>query len=480
MRRPLALAMAASLILMLPTVSLGAKATRIVDHAINLSCAGSHPTSGSGVAFLDIFVSDSNGSEAFLDAWSSDTPSGPPDFSRDFDQPVAITWDGATLAGTFAVVGADGSPAGTATLSAPMTPVGDPYPIADSFRDGNHWFRATGTAQPLQPSGMLVLPTGSTFLLADCYAESSTVSVFATNPNSFVSHFAARSVQCELSNADGDTGFLFVDLSDSDSFIDAALFPADPSSPAIRAFGSGSIVGGVLDASLDTFFEDTFEPAGLPASVHLTLASTSEKFQVVMKSATSRRVTRGTLVDIEGMLTIGSSSFDLGACVGTAYRQKEIETNPLGPKPGGKVPANDLPSGAKLLAIGGKATLQTKGASPDAEASYECLRFEEAPGEFFELSAGYTVWYRFTGTGGLVTIDSSGSDYDTVMAVYTKVGAVYTPVADGCVDDVPVFPFGRTLQAAVTIPTVAGTTYYVQVGGYPEFIQYGNLKVAIR
>ncbi len=480
MRRLLALAMAASLILMLPTVSFAGRPTRVIEQSVSLSCNEVHPTGGTGVAFLGVFVSDVNGADAFLDAWNGDTASGIPDVMRDYEQPVSIAWDGTTLTGSIPVIASDGSPAGTASLTATMTPIGDPYVIADSFRDGNRWVRANGTAQPLQPSGNLVLPTGQTYSLTDCYAETTTLSVFATNPSAFVSHFTGRTAECELSNADGDSGFLFVDLANPDSFIDAALFPADPSSPAIRAFGSGSIVGGVLDASLETFFDETFEPAGLPASVHLTLASTSEKFQVVMKSATSRQVISGTLIDIEGVLMIGASSFDLGSCVGTAYREKAVATNPRGPKPGGKVPANDLPSGAKLLAIGGKATLQTKGASPDAEASFECLRFEEAPGEFFEIPAGYTVWYRFAGTGGLVTIDSSGSDYDTVMAVYTKVGAVYTPVADGCVDDVPVLPFGRTLQAAVTIPTVAGTTYYVQVGGYPELIQYGNLKIAIR
>ena len=43
--------------------------------------------------------------------------------------------------------------------------------------------------------------------------------------------------------------------------------------------------------------------------------------------------------------------------------------------------------------------------------------------------------------------------------------------------DVP----GRSLQAAVTIPTVAGTTYYVQIGGFPDSdFPFGNLRVSIR
>ena len=80
-----------------------------------------------------------------------------------------------------------------------------------------------------------------------------------------------------------------------------------------------------------------------------------------------------------------------------------------------------------------------------------------------------------------MTVDTAGSDYDTVIAVYTSAGrAASRPVPDACVDDVPLEPIGRTLQAAVTFDTVAGTTYYVQIGGYPESFPYGNLRVAVR
>jgi hypothetical protein len=116
-----------------------------------------------------------------------------------------------------------------------------------------------------------------------------------------------------------------------------------------------------------------------------------------------------------------------------------------------------------------------------AEAPFECLTFTDpATGVPFEIPVGYTVWYAFVGTGDPVTIDTSGSDYDTVAAVYTRSGTTYSPVVDGCVDDTPTAPFGRSLQAVVTIPTLAGTTYYVQVGGFPEAFAYGNLHVLLR
>ena len=165
-------------------------------------------------------------------------------------------------------------------------------------------------------------------------------------------------------------------------------------------------------------------------------------------------------------------TFDLGACIGIDGRdQGDHRPTREGPKPGGKVPANDLPSGAKLLTVGSKTSVATKGASPDREAPYECLTFEE-DGEASSRSRSGTR----SGTGssapaGPVTVDTAGSDYDTVVAVYTADGAGgFTPVPDACVDDVPLEPIGRTLQSAVTFDTVAGTTYYVQIGGYPAVL----------
>ena len=55
------------------------------------------------------------------------------------------------------------------------------------------------------------------------------------------------------------------------------------------------------------------------------------------------------------------------------------------------------------------------------------------------------------GTGTEVTIDTAGSDFDTAIAVYTAAAhGSLEPVDGACVDDVPLEPVGRTLQAAVT------------------------------
>ena len=63
-----------------------------------------------------------------------------------------------------------------------------------------------------------------------------------------------------------------------------------------------------------------------------------------------------------------------------------------------------------------------------------------------------------------MTVDTAGSQIDTLIGVYMKDGADFVEV--GCIDDVFTQPLGTTYQAALTIDTVTGTTYYVEIGGY--------------
>ena len=156
MRRRSALLAAFCLVMILPTSASAARATRATDHTIGISCDGIAPISGSGFAFFGASISDLNGPDVGLDAWTGSTPSGPPNISRDYDQPASVIWNSTTLSGSFRVIGASGTPiAGLATFSATMVPVGDPYTIDKSFHDGNRKERLTGTGQTFQPSGSL-------------------------------------------------------------------------------------------------------------------------------------------------------------------------------------------------------------------------------------------------------------------------------------------------------------------------------------
>jgi hypothetical protein len=70
-----------------------------------------------------------------------------------------------------------------------------------------------------------------------------------------------------------------------------------------------------------------------------------------------------------------------------------------------------------------------------------------------------TVWYRLNPASSLdLTIDTVGSDYDTVLGVWTGSPGALNPVA--CNDD-----FGG-LHSRIYLPVTVGTTYYVEVASY--------------
>jgi hypothetical protein len=73
---------------------------------------------------------------------------------------------------------------------------------------------------------------------------------------------------------------------------------------------------------------------------------------------------------------------------------------------------------------------------------------------------GVSVWYRWTApVNGRVTFTTSGSDFNSLLAVYTgnEVNALTEVVSN---DDV-----GTFIQSAVTFNAVAGTVYYIAVDG---------------
>ena len=85
---------------------------------------------------------------------------------------------------------------------------------------------------------------------------------------------------------------------------------------------------------------------------------------------------------------------------------------------------------------------------------------------------GATAWFRFTaGASGSAQVDTDGSDYDTVLAVYSG-STLATLSTVGCDDD-----SGTNLQSSVSFPADAGTTYYVQAGGFDG--EAGQLRINV-
>ncbi len=77
---------------------------------------------------------------------------------------------------------------------------------------------------------------------------------------------------------------------------------------------------------------------------------------------------------------------------------------------------------------------------------------------FRELS----VWYRYTPpANGTVVADTIGSDYDTVLSVWTGSQGSLTEV--GCHDDISL---GVNFQSKIELSLTGGTTYYFMVSGF--------------
>jgi|GEM_PF-3410667 len=71
-----------------------------------------------------------------------------------------------------------------------------------------------------------------------------------------------------------------------------------------------------------------------------------------------------------------------------------------------------------------------------------------------------TTWYRILGNGGAVSVNTTGSDFDTVIAIYPA-PTPSLPSALACNDDAS----ASTFQSAMSIQSVAGNAYLIQVGG---------------
>jgi hypothetical protein len=146
----------------------------------------------------------------------------------------------------------------------------------------------------------------------------------------------------------------------------------------------------------------------------------------------------------------------------------------------GKAPVNDAPDGALTLDARATTTAQIKATANPRQAE---RIFEPPEEEPFPLPFGKTLWYTFGGNGPEMVVDTAGSDFDTVLGIYT---ADVEPLA--CSDDVPHDTGGFTLQAAAAIPTVEGETYLVQVGGFGLFVEddfeqtaeFGRVRIEVR
>jgi hypothetical protein len=216
------------------------------------------------------------------------------------------------------------------------------------------------------------------------------------------------------------------------------------------------------------------------ATVAASLEATGDRERSAQKVGWEKFRSRVEALAVSGEMTVDwpggevTLALDAESCGAEAYVAWQQSATPNG-KPRVKPVPNDLPAGALPLAPGESDSVRnTAGASPEPEAP--CTMIDPEFGEPVELPIGYTAWWTVEGTGGDVTVDTAGSSFDTVLAVYTSDGEEgFSQV--GCVDDVFDGEDG-TLQASLTFGTDAGATYFVQVGGFGG--STGRLELAAR
>ena len=131
-------------------------------------------------------------------------------------------------------------------------------------------------------------------------------------------------------------------------------------------------------------------------------------------------------------------------------------------------PVNDMRTGATAIQIDG--FLQGNNEDATINPSGEALTANDGrPGAFGCTSEGTaedggnqltkTVWWKFVGDGQPLTVSTTLSDFDTIVAVYTEGsgGLLFQGCNDDAADDV--------LGSELVLDTQPGVTYFIQAGG---------------
>lgn len=471
--------------LMIATVGVPGVAT--AGPPSSTTSSGADITCESESGFLGIFVHQEEGDHAFLDIFF-ESFEGP--FLFGFTEDFAF--DGTSLSAEVEMFEeggeGEGEPAGVAIIDATLDPIGDPETFEDRFRDGNRWVEIRETFQETTTSGSAALEGFFDFDLSECGGSTFVQEFRSTNPNSFVGRFEGRFLGCEL-EVPGGFGFVFADSFDEGTFVDVFI---EVEEGVLFGFTEdATFTDTELSAVVDLFDEGEDEGEngnGEPvaqAIVEATLESTGlVTNEIIFQNG--RVKNRVELFEVTGTVAVNGSVFEMIECNAESFADQVRISNPNGPKPTGETPNNDTPEGAESLDARGTTNAQNKAAAPapEVECTFSFDDFEngEENGhepEEFPVPFGKTLWYSFEGTGGPVTIDSAGSNFDTVMGVYDMdLNQIV------CVDDVG-DETGFSLQAAATVDTEVSMTYLVQIGGFgffddPEFgseAEFGRIRL---
>ena len=477
MRRPVTgvltwLSLIALLVTLLPSTVQAAAPIRTRDRTTALDC---FLTTDDGFLFLLIEESTAFGEFADLAFWPADTDPGsdPPAYVL---SDATITATPTSVQATLGLVEFDpandppfGDELEPAVLDATLSPLGDPQPIEDRFRDGNRFGRETGTLQALAVEGTLTLPGADVTDLSGCFAQSTATTFFGSNPAAFRSSFEDRSVGCGWET---ETGFIEMIIDGDPGGVASIEVFAQVDDRAIGGFGdavmTSTAFGGeaILEDFVDGSIVGSATADGTLTALGKAIKTEDRAGKSWFKAVTTFFAVGGTLeVDIDGAAM--SLPTDDEHCFAYDQQVREKSVRSAGPKP--RPYPNETPATATRAVVGGKVIKLTTGAgAPDAEAT--CFLDDE-----FDAPIGDTAWWSVVGNGREITVDTAGSDFDTVAAVYVRSGGELVQI--DCVDDTSDGSIGD-LQARVTWASQAGVTYLVQIGGFGG--STGHLQVRVR
>ena len=415
-----------------------------------------------GVATFSGVVYDGFFTDATLDVWSDDPSATEPVLTRDYSLDPTIVFGPGTVTMSIPLL-----PAGVAAVEGTLTP-SETYSSDWAYRNGNTWARLHRHGTYFTFSGTLALPglSGPVAFGPDgCLGVDDYADYFENAAHSTVTTYIDQTHfgWCSAENAAGAVAYAFLEL-DATGFL-ALEGGAQDAGGALVVYSGG----GTLDAGGAVSF-DTFEfnlTIGEPTtgSASFTVLDQGQRFRDKFRLRQHIELARGSLIDVSGTLQTSFGSFHIESCTLAMIDYRVIITPSNGPKPGGRAPANDLPSGAIAVHGGDRVTLATKGAQVSGEA---ICHLHSIFGDF-DILPQYTVWYTIAGTGSSVTVDATASDFLAWACVYADGPDASAQVAVGASTDGP-----------VTFDTELGSTYWVQLGGDNYDVPYGTLKLAIR
>jgi hypothetical protein len=130
----------------------------------------------------------------------------------------------------------------------------------------------------------------------------------------------------------------------------------------------------------------------------------------------------------------------------------------------GAAPANDAFGAAMALSLPGRTSGNSEHATAQLDEPRAC-GMEDA-----------TVWFAVTpDRAGNLFVSSAGSDFDTVLAIYT--GSTFEDLARITCNDDASFD---TKTSELRVPASAGTTYLIQLSGWSLFTPGGAYELEVR